>query len=211
MAPQPDAPAGAGEPETASAARFRAAIARFDAVNAEDPSFDSAGGSAWPGALLYGQRMSLRLNALVPQASEALRLAVRAQHLQRWAIPRASYPAGRKGYHRWRTALAGFHAERAGAILREVGYGEALVARVQSLLRKERLRLDPEAQLLEDAVCLVFLEHYLLDFGHKHEESKVVDILRKTWRKMSSCGQQAALQLSLPGKAGELVRRALAE
>src|SRR6267143_5197537 len=154
--------------------KFRTAIERFDTANAEDPDGE---------ALIYAQRMSEWLERLAPNASEALKLAARSQHIRRWEIPRNRYPINRAGYHRWRNELAGFHAEVAGKILREVGYGEAMVGRVQSLLRKERLKEDAEAQLLEDVICLVFLENYFADFAKDHDEEKLVRILRKTWKK----------------------------
>ena len=190
--------------------RFQAAIARFDAANSEDPNVEPVGGVTRPGALVYGQRMTERLNRFASGASEALRLAARAQHLQRWTIPRTRFPEGRKGYHEWRTALARFHADSAAAILRDVGYEEPVVARVQFLLRKEKLKLDAEVQVLEDVACLVFLEHYAQGFAGKHPEDKVVDIVRKTWRKMSPAGQRAALALRLPAPVAGIVERALA-
>lgn len=189
--------------------RFRAAIERIDASNAADPHTEHVAGQALPGGLLYGQRMTACLEALAPDAGEALRLAVRAQHLMRWRIPREHYPAGRKGYHQWRTALARFHAEEAARILRDAGYDEPLVARVQALLRKERLKWDADVQCLEDVACLVFLEHYLIEFMAKHPPDKVVDIVRKTWSKMSGQGQAAARELPLPDEARALVVRAL--
>ncbi|MBI4081586.1 MAG: DUF4202 domain-containing protein [Candidatus Lambdaproteobacteria bacterium] len=194
---------------TDSADRPAAALRLIDAANAEDPNTELVAGQPRPSALVYGERMSQRLAQLVPEPSEALRLAARAQHLQRWVIPRERYPEGRKGYHQWRTALARYHAERAGAILLQVGYDEVFVARVQSMLRKERLKLDADVQLLEDVACLVFLEHYFEPFAARHDEAKTVDILRKTWRKMSALGQQAALALPLSASATALVQRAL--
>jgi hypothetical protein len=116
----------------------------------------------------------------------------------------------RAGYHRWRTRLYAFHAERAGEILREVGYDTATIARVGELLRKLRIKSDPEMQLLEDVICLVFLENYFADFSRQHDEAKLIPILQKTWRKMSPQGQQAALQLPLSGEARALVEKALA-
>src|SRR5438552_16391965 len=168
--------------------KFRAAIERFDAANAADPGSEE---------LVYAQRMSEWLEKLAPDASEAVKLAARSQHIRRWEIPRNRYPMNRAGYHRWRNELAAFHAKMAGEILREVGYDEAMVGRVQSLLKKERLKEDPEAQLLEDVICLVFLEHYFADFAKEHDEEKVIGILRKTWRKMSVRGHEAALKLPL--------------
>ncbi len=115
----------------------------------------------------------------------------------------------RTGYHRWRTRLYGFHAEKAGAILRELGFDEAVVSRIQQLLQKKDLKTDPEMQLLEDVACLVFLEHYFADFSKEHEPEKVVNILRRTWAKMSPNGQAAALKLYMPAEARQLLDRAL--
>ena len=193
----------------ADATRFEAAIARIDAANAEDPNTEEANGVTHPKELLYGQRMSTWLERLAPDASVALRLAARAQHIRRWSIPRSDYPMNRAGYLRWRSTLNRFHAECAADILREVGYDHATVAAVQSLLRKERLKRNADAQCLEDVVCLVFLENYLADFAPQHDEQKVMAILRKTWNKMSPKGQATANQLALPPLAGALLNKAL--
>lgn len=194
---------------TADTMRFEAAIARIDAANAEDPNTERADGVPFPKELLYGQRMTAWLDRLAPDASEALRLAARAQHIRRWTVPRRDYPMTRSGYLRWRTDLYRLHAETAGAILREVGYDDATVAAVQSLLRKERLRHDADAQCLEDAACLVFLENHLADFSPRHDEQKVVTILRKTWKKMSPQGQEKAKEIALPSTARDLLDKAL--
>ena len=159
--------------------RFREAIARFDRANAEDPNVETAAGAAHPKELLYAQRMSAALERFAPDASEVVRLAVRCQHIRRWTVRRDRYPEGRDGYRRWRTDLGRFHADTAGDILREVGYEDATVGRVKALLRKERLKADPEVQLLEDVVCLVFLGHYLTPFAARHEDEKVVGILQR--------------------------------
>ena len=133
--------------------------------------------------------MSERLADFEPGASETLRLAARAQHIARWRIPRSDYPAGRKGYRAWRARLMRLHAEIASGVLTEVGYGEDTVATVARLIRKQGMRRDPDAQTLEDVVCLVFLEHYFEEFATDHGDRKLVDILRKTWAKMSDRGQ----------------------
>jgi hypothetical protein len=190
--------------------RLEVALARFDEANGEDPSQELDGDLRQPRELLYARRMSRWLERLRPDASEALRLAVRCQHLRRWTIPRDRYPMDGAGYKRWRTTLARYHADAAGAILREVGYGEDEIARVQALVRKEKLRTDPEAQTLEDAACLVFLETGLEAFALKHEPAKVIDILRKTWAKMSPQAHAAALALPLAPEARALVEAALA-
>ena len=189
--------------------RFRAAVERFDRANAEDPNLETAGVVPQPKELLYSQRMTAALGHFAPEASEAVRLAARCQHIRRWMIPRDSYPQGLAGYRRWRADLGRFHAETAGGILREVGYGDETIGRVQALLRKERLKVDADAQLLEDVVCLVFLAHYLGSFAARHDETKVVGILRKTWRKMSGRGRTAARGLDLAPDLRALLTRAV--
>jgi hypothetical protein len=190
--------------------RFNSAIECFDMANAEDPHVEIADGVSYPKELLYAQRMSLWLNRFAPDASEALRLAVRCQHIRRWTIPRQDYPMDRRGYLQWRTALAKFHADTAAEILREVGYEEAIIGRVQSLLRKEGLKRDPEVQCLEDVICLVFLESYCADFATHHDSAKMLPIIRKTWEKMSPHGREVARTLDLPQEVQQLVEAALA-
>ncbi len=147
----------------------------------------------------------------LPAPSTALQLAVRAQHLERWTLPRDSYPMDRPGYHRWRTELKSYHARRAAEILRGLGYTPELTDRVGFLLEKKRLGRDPETQTLEDVACLVFLRYYAADFAANHPDEQVVRILRKTWAKMSPDGRDAALASDLPAHVGTLVARALAE
>ena len=189
--------------------RFTAAMARFDAANAEDPRREQVDGQPQPRELIYSRRMAAALDRFAPDAPEAVRLAARCQHIRRWTIPRDRYPGGRDGYRRWRTDLGRFHAETAGDILREVGYDRATIGRVQALLRKERLKADPDVQLLEDVICLVFLQHYLADFAARHDDEKLTDILRKTWRKMSDRGRAAALEIDLAPGLRALVTRAV--
>jgi Domain of unknown function (DUF4202) len=185
--------------------KFRDAIAGFDAANAQDPTrFDGE-----PAEVLYARRMTDCLKRLYPEADEVVHLAVRAQHIRRWMIPRSRYPMTRAGYHQWRTALYSFHAETAAEILRTAGYDDAIISRVGSLLRKEKLKTDPQTQMLEDVACLVFLENYFADFAPKHNEEKIIVILRRTWKKMSSRAQEAALKLPLAPDARRLVEKAL--
>lgn len=193
--------------------RFRRAIAAIDALNAEDPTQEGTGSKAVPAALAYGRRMSAWLMRLCPDASEPLRLAVRAQHIARWKIPRSDYPAGRAGYLRWRTDLAEFHAATAGRILADAGYGEDTIARVGRLLRKHGLKRDAEVQALEDAACLTFLESQFDAFSRRHPDAKVIDIVRKTLAKMSDSGRAQALRLAagLPDDRRALIEAAMAE
>ena len=189
--------------------RFQKAVERFDAANREDPNREVAEGVEQAKELLYARRMSACLDRFCPDAPEVVRLAARCQHIRRWTIPRTDYPEGRNGYRRWRTDLAWFHAWTAAAILREVGYDDTTVVRVEALLRKERLKTDPDVQLLEDVICLVFLEHYLSDFVPKHDEETLLRVLRKTWPKMSADGRRAALDLDLAPDLRALVARAV--
>ena len=189
--------------------RLQDAIARIDAANAEDPNREFVDGAARPKEVVYAERMTGWLEKLAPEASEALRIAARAQHIERWTMPRAEFPDGREGYLRWRTTLAKFHAERTAGIIAEAGYDEAVIDRVKGLLRKHRLKTDPEVQTLEDVACLVFLESYFADFSKKHDEAKVIGILQKTWAKMSPRGHDAALALDMPAEARALVEKAL--
>ena len=189
--------------------RFQKAVERFDAANREDPNRELSEGVEQAKELLYARRMSACLDRFGPDAPEPVRLAARCQHIRRWTIPRTDYPEGRNGYRRWRTDLAWFHAWTAAAILREVGYDDTTVVRVEALLRKERLKTDPDVQLLEDVICLVFLEHYLSDFVPKHDEEKLLSVLRKTWPKMSDDGREAALELNLSAELRALIERAL--
>jgi hypothetical protein len=190
---------------------FDDAIAGIDAANGADPNQETFEGRSWPKELLYSHRMSAWLDRLAPGASDALRLAARAQHIERWHIPRRNYDQGKKGYHLWRTTLYRYHADRAAAILASVSYDAATIERVSQLLQKKHLRSDPEAQILEDAACLVFLENYFADFSQKYDEAKIIDIVKKTWAKMSDNGHKAALALAnrLPERELKLVQAAL--
>lgn len=185
--------------------RLEKAIAGIDAANACDPNQAVVDGVPHPAERLYGQRMSARLGDIAPEASELLQIAVRAQHIRRWQVPRASYEEGRAGYHRWRNDLKRLHAEWAGEIMQGAGYGAGDVDRVGALIRKENLKSDPEAQMLEDVACLVFLEHYAGDFSAKHDDVKLRTILAKTWAKMSKRAQGEALRLPLPPRLADLV------
>jgi hypothetical protein len=190
--------------------RLVAAFAAIDAANASDPNLIEVDGKMEPGELVYGRRMSETLARLAPGASAHLQIAARGQHIERWTSPRKSYPDGRAGYLKWRRDLKDFHAKRVGEIMTAVGYDQPDIARVGSLIRKERLKLDANAQMLEDVVCVVFLAHYIEGFMVKTDEAKLADILAKTWRKMSSLGHEHALRLSLPADVPRLLEQGLA-
>ncbi|MES2674875.1 MAG: DUF4202 domain-containing protein [Pseudomonadota bacterium] len=181
----------------------------FDTANAQDPNTDMVNGVAVAKELIYGQRMSEKLHDFCPDASVALQLAARSQHICRWKIPRSGYPMDRQGYKRWRLDLAAFHGETAGEILAANGYNDEIIQRVKDLLLKRSLKRDDEVQALEDVICLVFLEFYMEDFATKHDEEKLIDIIQKTWNKMSNKGHEAALKLPLSQPILTLVGKAL--
>jgi hypothetical protein len=185
--------------------RLQCALSAIDAANARDPTHDAGE----PVELVYGRRMSEALAAFAPGASEALQIAVRGQHLERWLTPRRDFPDGKAGYFAWRNAAKKRHAERVAEIMAACGCDETAIARASALVRKEQLRTDPEAQTLEDVACLVFLRHYALSFAAKHEEAKVLDILVKTQRKMSARARAAALDFDLPAAVVALFDRGL--
>lgn len=190
--------------------RFRRAIEGLDALHAEDPRTVIVDGAEVPEELLYARRMTAALARLTSAPSEALSLAVRAQHLCRWRLPRARYPEGRAGYHAWRREQAKQHASLAASTLREAGYDEDIVARVTRLIEKKDRARDPEAQALEDAACLVFLEHELDGFAEGREDAQLIAILQKTWPKMSEHGRALALELPLSTRGRALLDAALA-
>jgi uncharacterized protein DUF4202 len=192
-------------------ARFRRAIDRFDEHNSDDPNQEVLEGVAVPRELLYAQRLSSWVLKLCADASEELRLASRCQHLCRWKIPRHSYPMTRLGYLRWRTELKSFHAQLAGEILHEVGYPESVIARVQALNLKQDFPADPDSRVLEDALCLVFLQYQLADLAHKTADEKMINALQKSWRKMTPQAQAYAFELPYGEKERSLIDRALAK
>lgn len=188
---------------------FAKTLALIDRANSADPNLETDGERLRPKELLYAERMSECLAEFAPDASEHLRIAARAQHIERWTSPRSDYPEGRSGYKKWRAELGLFHAKRVGELMQQAGYGEEDAQRTQYLVQKRGLGRDPETQCLEDVVCLVFIRHYLEGFADKHDEEKLIDIIRKTWAKMSAKGQAAALQIPLSEAMKNLVGRAL--
>lgn len=193
---------------------YARAIALFDAANAEDPNMETDNGRSRPKELLYAERMSEMLTRFAPDATEAVKLAVRAQHIRRWKIPRKDYPMTPQGYQNWRTTLYKFHAEMVGKLMREAGYDEEMMERVEKIVGKRGLKVNPETQAMEDVVDLVFIEYYLAGFAAQHpeyDEAKWLDIIRKTWRKMSDAGHAFALsgKIKLPEHLTPLIVKAV--
>ncbi|MFN8005482.1 MAG: DUF4202 domain-containing protein [Terriglobia bacterium] len=189
--------------------RFDQAVQAFESVNGQDPHRIRIQGQEIPKELWYARELERWILTLQPLASEVLRLAAHCQHLERWKIPRQDFPPGRIGYLSWRKKLAQFHASRAEEILRAVGYPDTVIQRVKELNLKQDIKHDPETQTLEDALCLVFLQSQLAEFSEKTEPAKLIDILYKTWKKMSPKGRELALQLNLDPSSRKLVEEAI--
>lgn len=196
--------------QPSDAARFDAALRRFDEENSHDPNMEPDHGEMRPRELVYAQWLTQWVLRLCPGASEELRLAARCQHLCRWKVPRSSYPLSRAGYLRWREDLKKFHAQEAGSILRQVGYPEETIARVQNLNLKKNFPEDAEVRVLEDALCLVFLERQFTELARKTSEEKIVNALQKSWKKMTPAARELALQLPFGATEKGLVEKALA-
>jgi len=190
------------------------AIELIDAANSEDPNMEKSDGKEVPKELLYSQRMTDMQQRYAPDADDVMILALRAQHIQRWKSPRSDFPMDKKGYHQWRTGLYKFHAETAAALLEQAGYDEAEIERLKLAVGKKSLKSNPDTQLLEDVTALVFIEHYMLEFAEKHpeySEEKWIDIIRKTWRKMTENAHEFALsgKITLPEPLVPLIQKAL--
>jgi hypothetical protein len=193
------------------AERLTAVLAAIDAANADDPNTITVEGVERPKELTHADMMTRWVRRLAPDCSEAQLIAARAHHLRRWAIPRDDFPRDRGGYLRWRTALRRQHAEDVARVMGEAGYGEAQIARVQAIVRKQGLGTDPEVQVHEDALCLVFLDtQFDALIAQVDDDEKMVEILRKTTAKMSPDGVAAASELTLSPAAEALLERALA-
>ena len=190
-------------------------IALIDEANSEDPNkVKDAEGKEWPKELLYSVRMTDMLHRYAPDADEVAEISMRGQHIQRWTSARDSFPMERQGYLQWRTQLYKFHAESTAAIMQEVGYDEESIERVKRAVGKRGIKVNKDTQLLEDVTDLVFIEHYMLAFAEKfpqYDEAKWLDIIRKTWQKMSERAQQFALagNITLPEPLIPLIQKAV--
>jgi hypothetical protein len=188
---------------------YQQALALIDSAHAEDPNKAVVNGEDVPYELHYARKMSMYLDKLYPSPTETLRLAVRAQHFRRWEVPRSQYPMNRQGYFAWRTFLKKRQAELASNICKDSGYSEKDATRVAALIKKEDMKNDHEAQTLEDVACLVFLDDQFEEFEKEHDEKKILNILKKTWFKMSDKGHELALQITMSGRAKELITKAI--
>jgi len=185
-------------------------LEKIDGINSKDPNIEQFGTESYPKEILYSQRMTEMLFEFVTSPSIPLQVAARGQHIQRWAIPRSDYSMDKKGYMKWRTVLKTYHAELLTELLEEEGAEQSVIDQVRLLISKRKLKTDPESKTLEDVICLVFLKYYFAGFAKKHDEEKVIDIVRKTWAKMTEDGHDAALKLPLDEHELKLIQSALA-
>lgn len=181
----------------------------FDKANEEDPNREIFQGKSYAKEVLYATHMTEKLNEFAPNASEPLKLTARCQHICRWEISRESYEMNRVGYLKWRQDLKKFHADKARAILSEVEYDQKTIDKVTFLLEKKQLKKNDDTQTLEDVICLVFLEYYFEPFIEKHSEEKLLNIIQKTWKKMSAKGHEEALKISFSEGSLKLIQKAL--
>ncbi len=190
------------------------ALNKIDEANRADPNREMVGGESLPREYAYSQHMTRWLFELEPTPSERMQIACRAQHIERWTMPRSEFGEGRKNYYQWRQACGRMHGRRAAEIMAECGYPEDECQRVETILTKRELRQDPDTQLLEDVACMVFLERYFAPFYEEkpeYDREKWLRIVRRTWGKMSPRGHEAALKLAggMPAHLLELLQEAL--
>lgn len=189
---------------------FEKSLAAIDALHAEDPRAIEVEGESLPLELWHGRRMSAWLEQLVDAPDELVQLAVRAQHLQRWQVPRRDYPEGRVGYLTWRRDQGQRAGETAARLMQESGYSAEEAEQVARMIRKQGLGRDEGTQAVEDCACLVFLENYFADFSRQVEHDHLIRIVQKTWKKMSPRAHELALGLPMAAEARALVEEALA-
>ncbi|MCU7834855.1 MAG: DUF4202 domain-containing protein [gamma proteobacterium symbiont of Taylorina sp.] len=194
--------------------KYEQVVDLINTANGEDPNHENDDDKAWPKELLYSHRMSDMLERYTPQADDVMKLAIRAQHIQRWKSPRDAYPMNKQGYHQWRTALYQFHADQLAQLMQTAGYTENEIERAKQAVSKKALKKNKDTQLLEDVSALVFIEHYMLAFVEKHpeyDEQKWLSIILITWKKVSERGQKFALSggIKLPESLLPLIEKAI--
>ena len=189
---------------------FTQAMEAFDTANSKDPNFIEVNGFEKPYESIYANWLYEWIMKLNPNAKEELQLAAKCQHIKRWEIPRSKYQDGLKGYTKWKKELAEYHADEAGKILKQVGYDEVVVDRVRSINLKKNLKADSDVQTMEDALCLVTLQYQIEGFSLKHDDEKMIGIIKKTWAKMSDRAKEEALKLSYSERVLSLIKNAIA-
>jgi hypothetical protein len=191
--------------------KLLAAFEKFDNYNKADPHVFTWGSITYPQEFFLALKLHEWVLKLSPHASEELLLASRSQHIGRWEIPRDSYPEGREPYLLWRKDLAKHHAAVVTHILQEVGYAAEQVNRVTQIILKQRIKADAEVQVIENALCLVFLQFQYEEFLYKHSREKVVNIIKRSLLKMDQAGHQEALNLQYSTQGLDFIKEALTQ
>ena len=189
--------------------KMEQAFFRFDSFNKQDTSEIRWNGQQYPSEYFYAIQLYEWVRKLEPKASEPLLLASRCQHIGRWKINRKTYPEGRVGYLKWRSDLSKFHAQKATEILQSLEYDTDIIARVNEIVLKKKLKIDADVQTMEDALCLVFLQFQYDDLIEKQPADKMINILRKSWAKMSAMGREVAMSLTYSDTGQVLLKKAL--
>jgi len=182
--------------------------ALIDANNQRDPHRETWNGYNYAKEHLYGIRMTQQLKSYIDNASIALQIAARGHHICRWEIPRSQFPDGKVGYYQWRTSLYEYHAKKVSDLMLMQGADQNIIDQTSMLITKKNLRTNLESKILEDVICFVFLKYYAADFCRKHKEEKVIDILQKTWKKMTAKGKTYAANLDLNEYILDLIHKA---
>jgi hypothetical protein len=185
------------------------AISQLTVAHQKDPNLETWNNEVFPAEWLYIRRITERLKGFSPEASTELIVAANCQHLCRWEIERTGFPEGRIGYYQWRNYLADYQFQKAKDIILGAGFSDEFAERVKLIVRKENIFTNPEAQMLEDVVCLVFMEFYLDDFIRAKSELNMATVILKTWNKMSERGHQEALKIQFSDETLPVVKRAL--
>ena len=189
--------------------RLSSVFKAIDDINLQDPNFTLVDGKQVAKEWIYGIRMTECINTHWPDANEYVQIAVRAQHIKRWHLKRVEFDAGRTGYLKWRKELGKFHAELTASLMNDNGYSQEECDNTAAIIRKERIKANADSQMLEDVACLVFLQYYFEEFAEKYTDEKIIDIVQKTWKKMSEQWHSIALSLTFPDNLAKLVQRAL--
>lgn len=189
--------------------RLPAVFKAIDDINLQDPNTSTVDGKEVAKEWIYGVRMTECINEYWPDANEYVQIAVRAQHIKRWHLKRTEFEPGRTGYLKWRKELGKYHAELTASLMANCGYNQEECDKTAAIIRKEKIKANADSQMLEDVACLVFLQYYFDEFSEKYTEEKIIDIVQKTWKKMSEQGHQIALSLTFPEHLAKLVQKAL--
>lgn len=189
--------------------QYHKAIIAIEQIHSKDITQEQHNGSLIPAEFLYGKRMLKTLELVSPESSYAMKLAVQCQHLQRWGVPRSSYTYDRRGYHEWRREVMKYQLEQTINLLSSISIDEIDIKWIAQVINAQENKADSNGLIIMDTACLVFLKWYMEPFAKKHESEKVLDILKKTFRKMSTDAQNLISKLDLPESSLQVLNQAI--